>query len=141
MQGMRGLAQGRCLAAGKMLDGWLHGHCGIAPNVTEPIAMKHTPPINWQPVQELAGEIMRAQVQGDAVLAASRTEELMQVLKDIEQRHGKRSRITATRADFTAEREQRVALYQAALKLATKEHDPEQQRQILQSLHDERNPE
>ena len=89
--------------------------------------------MDWDRVHELACEIANASSQDDDMLAESKTEALMCVLKDLEAKYGVCSRITATIADY-AEEGRQLSLYRDALSQAKAEGDVENEKLILDSL-------
>jgi len=89
---------------------------------------------DWDQVHELACDIVNASGAEDSVLVASKTETLMIVLRELEVKYGPCSKIAATVADFTEEKEERPRLYQEALRLAKAEGDAEEERLILESI-------
>ena len=95
--------------------------------------MKRIAKLDWDRVHELACEIANATSQDDNVLAESKTEILMCVLKELEAKYGARSRITATIADY-AEDGRQLSLYREALSQAKAEGDVENENLILDSL-------
>ena len=95
--------------------------------------MKCITKADWDQVHELACEIANASSQDDDVLAESKTETLMCVLKELEAKYGTCSRITATIADY-AEEDKRLSLYREALSQARAEGDAENEKLILDSL-------
>jgi len=95
--------------------------------------MKRIAKVDWDLVHELACEIANASCQDDDVLAASKIEALMCVLKELEAKYGVCSRITATIADY-AEKDRQLSLYREALSQAKAEGDAENERMILDSL-------
>ena len=88
---------------------------------------------DWDRVHELACEIANASSQEDDVLAESKTEALMCVLKELEAKYGVCSRITATVVDY-AEEDCQLSLYREALSQARAEGDVENEKLILDSL-------
>ena len=95
--------------------------------------MKRIAKVDWDRVHELACEIANASSQEDGVLAESKTEALICVLKELEAKYGTCSRITATIADY-AEEDRQMSLYQEALSQAKAEGDTENEKLILDSL-------
>jgi hypothetical protein len=95
--------------------------------------MKRIAKVDWDRVHELACEIANATSQDDDVLAESKTETLMCVLKELEAKYGVCSRITATIADY-AEDGRQLSLYREALSQAKAEGDVENEKLILDSL-------
>jgi hypothetical protein len=95
--------------------------------------MKRIAKFEWDRVHQLACEIANASSQEDDVLADSKTETLMCVLKELEAKYGISSRITATIADY-AEEEKRLLLYHEALRQAKAEGYTENEQLILDSL-------
>ena len=89
--------------------------------------------VDWDRLRELACEIANATGQGDDVLAESKIEALMCVLKELEEKYGVCSRITATIADY-AEAGLQLSLYREALSQAKAEGDVENEKLILDSL-------
>jgi hypothetical protein len=95
--------------------------------------MKRIAKDDWRRVHEIACDIANAAGADDHVLAASRKEELMHVLKELESKYGVCSRITATIADY-AEEERKLSLYREALRQARAEEDMENEDMILESI-------
>jgi hypothetical protein len=95
--------------------------------------MKRIAKVDWDRVHELACEIANATGQDDDVLAESKTEALMCVLKELEGKYGVCSRITATIADY-AEDDRQLSLYREALSQAKAEGDVQNEKLILDSL-------
>jgi hypothetical protein len=96
--------------------------------------MIHIAKPDWDRVHELACDIVNALSIEDHVLVASKTEALMGVLGELEAKYGPCSKITATIADFTEEKDDRQRLYQEALQQAKAEGDLEEERLILESI-------
>ena len=95
--------------------------------------MKRIAKVDWARVHDLACEIANATSQEDNVLAESKTEALMCVLKELEAKYGVCSRITATIADYSEDGSQ-LSLYREALSQAKAEGDVENEKLILDSL-------
>ncbi|MDB6034895.1 MAG: hypothetical protein JWM16_5233 [Verrucomicrobiales bacterium] len=95
--------------------------------------MKRIAKADWDRVHELACEIANATNQDHDVLANSKTQTLMCVLNELEEKYGVCSRITATIADYAEDDRQR-SLYREALSQAKAEGDLENERLILDSL-------
>jgi hypothetical protein len=95
--------------------------------------MKRIAKADWDRVHELACEIANATTQDDDVLADSKTEAMMCLLRELETKYGPCSRITATIADYTEEHGQ-LSLYREALRQAKAEGDVENEKLILDSI-------
>jgi hypothetical protein len=95
--------------------------------------MKRLAKADWDRVHELACEIANATTQDDDVLADSKTEAMMCLLKELEAKYGPCSRITATIADYSEEHRQ-LSLYREALSQAKAEGDAENEKLILDSM-------
>ncbi|MCW5556983.1 MAG: hypothetical protein KIT22_03975 [Verrucomicrobiae bacterium] len=111
------------------------GGCGSALSLGK--IMKAIAKADWNLVHELACEIANAAGVNDETLAASRQEELMRLLDDLQQKYGPCSRITATKADYTETNSEE--LYLEALRQAREEEDTENEKLILESLTELRN--
>ena len=96
-------------------------------------SMKQIAKVDWDRVHDLACDIANATSQDDDVLADSKTEALMCILKELEAKYGVCSRITATMADY-AEEGRQMSLYREALTQAKAEGDDENVKLILDSM-------
>ena len=76
---------------------------------------------DWSRVSEAARAVVNATFAGDAVLRASRFEELRRVLAELRATYGQHPVLLETEADFTDEPSQQVQMYEQAKQLAQAE--------------------
>jgi len=78
---------------------------------------------DWNAVHEIACDIANGSVTGDKPLVAAKTEHLFSVLRRLEAKYGRLSRIIPTYADSTENKEKQRALLKEAFGAAQQEGD------------------
>jgi hypothetical protein len=89
---------------------------------------------DWDQVHELACDIVNAIAMDDEILSQSRRVSLLDLLNDLEQKYGEHPSIIATRGDFCENRDESMACFQKALKLARFYKDEIEEIEILDSI-------
>lgn len=72
----------------------------------------------WNLVSDASTAIVNASLAEDVILGASLQVEMNGILDDLQTKYGEHPVLIETRADFTSDRGERVALYQAAKQIA-----------------------
>jgi hypothetical protein len=91
---------------------------------------------DWQRVHELACDIANASGANDEALTAAKVSSLFDVLRELEAKYGRLSRIIATYADYTEKKEEQRSLLKEAFEAARREGDLENAGLIWESLTD-----
>ncbi|HEY5892303.1 MAG TPA: hypothetical protein VIT91_03640 [Chthoniobacterales bacterium] len=89
---------------------------------------------DWDRVHQAACDIVNAYTMGDEILGQSKRERLFDVLDELEEKYGEHPSIIATRGDFSENRDEAMACFQKALKLARFYGDKEEEAGILDSI-------
>lgn len=74
----------------------------------------------WQGVMDAALPVVNASLAEDAGLHASHLAKLLDVIDRLRERYGDHPALLETEADFTDDREARIALYRRAIDIATR---------------------
>ena len=90
----------------------------------------------WDRVIHKACDVANASVMEDEPMCEVYSEQMLEILDDLEEEFGVQSLILHTRADYLDDPLERRRLYMKALELAREEKDPDQVEVVLQSLRD-----
>jgi hypothetical protein len=88
----------------------------------------------WHGIHLKACDIGNAIMNEDETMRTIFIQQMHEMLDDLERQFGTHPQIMATRADFLDDREERLRLYEAALKLARERGDSFEVVEILDSL-------